>query len=139
MVTSITKKIARRIEDLSKGIIPKNAGADNRGGVVALRPPRVRDEVKAPVVVSGRRHWCTVREGDWTCSVCSKSNFVEFTSCVICGRDKAQPREHAPKQQESASDAHLAYTDTERKKNAERDRLQDEYRNFVQTKLRLDK
>jgi hypothetical protein len=107
---------------------------------------------------TGKRHWCTQREGDWNCSTCSKLNFEEDEKCIICGRlykPSPSPLPALVRKDSLALDIEKMtkeknklttldknsslYSEEEKQKQAEMDRIQSDYRNFIQTKLRLDR
>lgn len=88
------------------------------------------------------------RDGDWKCVVCSRQNFTEFDTCVVCGRAKqtnpgvaiaADRSSNSPNTSAVISeDKCSAYSHSEKVKNKANERIQSDYRSFVQSKLRLD-
>lgn len=107
---------------------------------------------------TGKRHWCTRRDGDWNCSTCSKLNYEEDEKCIICGRQKQQLAPAALIRKDSltldlealslrkateakgtSASSNSLYSKDEKKQQQDMDKIQNDYRNFIQTKLRLDR
>ena len=95
-----------------------------------------------------KAHWCTVRDGDWPCGTCSKLNYEEDDACAVCKRPKPlPPRLKSPENnpppnpgnEAQAGGKGRAFTEEQRKKNKEMEKVASDYRTFMATKLRLDK
>ena len=170
VVTSVRRKVSRCVEDIAGGRRPAlgppvrattalaskaaavlPAGNEHRWNRSAPEKS-VSERMKvAPNLVAtskghGKKtHWCTVKDGDWICRICSKLNYEEDDKCSTCGRAQispsaAEPTEKpVPKHVGHGKDDKHAFTEEERTTNAQLERVQHEYKAFVQTKLRLDK
>ena len=95
-------------------------------------------------------HWSVGYDpGAWSCPVCTKNNDSDAEKCVTCGRAKPLPEQ--PKAQQAprnkaggtaaaagGGDGELAYTGEELEKKEQHEKLKEEYKAFVHSKLRMD-
>jgi len=172
VVTTITKKVAKSLEDLSKGKKFKLKSQPNRQQPPLLKAASERKQRENSMsststssstlipkpstsisVVSnkstGKRHWCTIKDGDWNCSICGKLNYEEDEKCITCGRikkEKEKMKTEKEKEEEFNEKLKLdlknnksLYSKAEKSKNVEMEKIQNDYKSFIQTKLRLDK
>lgn len=83
--------------------------------------------------------------GSWACGLCSKRNAGEDSRCCVCGRPKPAdptPRSQAPKKEGIADDdgkPEGGNVEEGDEKLQHMNKIKAEYKQFVQTKMRLDK